>query len=57
MTVIENRDKPDAPVCVVVKDSFGNPFAPWLTQNYSRVYVLDYRSFRAMKLKAFVDAY
>jgi len=57
MTVIENRDIPDAPVCCVIKDSFGNPFAPYLTQNYSKVYVLDYRSFRQMKLKAFVDAY
>ena len=57
MTVIENRDKPDAPVCVVIKDSFGNPFVPYLTQNYSKVYVLDYRSYTKMKLKQFVDAY
>ena len=57
MTVIENRDKPDAPVCVVIKDSFGNPFVPFLTQNYSKVYVLDYRSYTKMKLKQFVDAY
>ncbi len=57
MTVIENRDLPDAPVCVVIKDSFGNPFVPYLTQNYSKVYVLDYRSFGKMTLKAFVDAY
>lgn len=57
MTVITNNDLPEAPVCVVVKDSFGNPFIPFLTQNYSKVYVLDYRSYTKMKLKAFVDAY
>lgn len=54
---ITNHDRPDAPVCVLVKDSFGNPFAPYLTQNYSQIYVVDYRSYSAMGLKAFVDAY
>ena len=57
MTCITNYDLPDAPVCVVIKDSFGNPFVPYLSQNYSKVYVLDYRSYTKMKLKAFVDAY
>jgi len=56
-TCITNNDLPDAPVCVVVKDSFGNPFIPFLTQNYSRVYVLDYRSYRQMRLSDFVEAY
>lgn len=54
---ITNNDLPDAPVCVLVKDSFGNPFAPFLTQNYSKIYVLDYRSYTKMGLTAFVDAY
>ena len=57
MVTITNNDLPDAPVCVLVKDSFGNPFAPFLTQNYSRIYVMDYRSYNKMGLKAFVDAY
>ena len=57
MVTITNNDLPDAPVCVLLKDSFGNPLAPFLTQNYSRIYVMDYRSYRAMGLKAFVDAY
>lgn len=57
MVAITNNDLPDAPVCVLVKDSFGNPFAPFLTQNYSKIYVLDYRSYTKMGLSAFVDAY
>lgn len=54
---ITNHDLPDAPVCVLVKDSFGNPLAPFLTQNFSQIYVIDYRSYTKMGLKAFVDAY
>ena len=57
MVSITNNDLPDAPVCVLVKDSYGNPFAPFLTQNYSQIYVIDYRSYNKMTLKAFVDAY
>lgn len=57
MVSIRNNDLPDAPVCVLVKDSFGNPLAPFFTQNYSQLYVLDYRSYNKMGLKAFVDAY
>jgi len=33
MVSITNNDLPDAPVAVLVKDSFGNPLAPFLTQN------------------------
>ena len=57
LVTITNNDLPDAPVCVLVKDSYGNPFAPFLTQNYSKIYVIDYRSYGKMGLKAFVDAY
>ena len=44
VTVLTNHDLPeDAPSCVVVKDSFGNPFVVYLTQHYRQVVVLDYR--------------
>ena len=43
ITVLVNDDLPDAPDCLVYKDSFGNPFAVYLAQHYHRVYVLDYR--------------
>ena len=57
MVSITNNDLPDGPVCVIVKDSFGNPFAPFMARNYSQIYVMDYRSYNKMTLKAFVDAY
>lgn len=52
-----NNDLPDAPNCVMVKDSFGNPFAVYLSQHYHNVYVLDYRSYGGMDLEDFIDTY
>lgn len=57
LTVITNNDLPDAPDCVVIKDSFGNPFVPYLTQNYHTIYVLDYRKYGTMRLRHFVQYY
>ena len=57
LCVITNDSIPDAPNCVIVKDSFGNCFAPFLTQNYHKVYVLDYREYRAMGMTQFVEEY
>ena len=47
---LENRSIPDAPNCIVVKDSFGNCFVPFLTQNFNHVYAIDYRKFQDMPL-------
>ena len=57
MTQITNHDIPEGKSCVVIKDSFGNPFIPFLTKNYHKIYVLDYRSYTGMKLSAFTEAY
>ncbi len=57
MTKIVNNDLPDAPSCIVVKDSFGNPFVPFLTQNYHTIYAIDYRKYTAMQLRYFVQYY
>ncbi len=57
MVVITNNDKPDAPNCVIIKDSFGNCFAPFLSQNYHNVYVLDYRMYYQMTMSRFVEEY
>ncbi len=46
LTTIVNNDIPDDSACVLVKDSYGNPFAVWLTQHYHTVYVIDYRHYR-----------
>lgn len=42
-TRIKNESLPDGEVCVVVKESFGNAFVPYLTDHYSKIYVIDYR--------------
>lgn len=57
MTEIINHDLPDGPTCVLVKDSFGNPLAPFLTQNYHKIYVMDFRKYDAMNLRYFVENY
>lgn len=35
----------DGPVCLLLKESYGNCFAPWLTSHYSKVIVVDPREF------------
>ena len=57
MTEIINESNPDGGVCLVIKDSFGNCFAPFLTQNYYKVYLIDYRKYTTMTVKQFVEAY
>ena len=57
LTVITNNDLPEAPDCVVIKDSFGNCYVPYLSQNYHNVYVIDYRYYYQMNLVAFVEQY
>lgn len=57
LTEIINHDIPEGKNCVVIKDSFGNPLVPFLTQNYHKVYALDFRHYRTMNLQSFVEAY
>ena len=57
LVTITNNDLPDGPNCVVIKDSFGNPFAPYLSQHYHNVYVIDYRKYSEMTLSYFVQYY
>ena len=40
---ITNEDLTDGSSCVVVKESFGNAFVPFLVDHYQTVYVIDYR--------------
>ena len=51
-TGIENGRK-----ILVVKESYGNAFAPWLMCNYETVYVIDYRKYSEMTLSYFVQYY
>ena len=42
-TEIENKSLTDGSACVVVKESFGNAFIPFLVDHYQTVYIVDYR--------------
>lgn len=42
-TVITNKNLQDGSSCIVVKESFGNAFVPFLVDHYEKVYVVDYR--------------
>lgn len=42
-TVIENPEVSNGETCIVVKESFGNAFVPFLVDHYQTVYVVDYR--------------
>ncbi len=43
--VIENPNKTDGSACVVVKESYGNAFIPFLVDNYQYTYIVDHRYF------------
>ena len=40
---IHNPNMSDGSSCVVIKESFGNAFVPFLVDHYETVYVVDYR--------------
>lgn len=42
-TVIQNKEIANGSSCVVVKESFGNAFVPFLADHYQTIYVIDYR--------------
>lgn len=43
LTVIKNKKLKDKTTCVVIKESYGNAFVPYLADHYQTVYVIDYR--------------
>lgn len=42
-TEIVNNELTDGSSCIVVKESFGNAFTPFLVDHYQTIYVVDYR--------------
>lgn len=54
---IVNDNIPDAPNCVVIKDSFGSPFVIYLTQHYHKVYTIDYRKYNTLKMSQFCEEF
>jgi len=57
LTTVTNDSIPDAPTCIVIKDSFGNALVPFLTQCYHKVYAIDYRKFHGTSLKYLIDSW
>ena len=41
--IVSNSDAEDPTRVLVIKDSYGNSFAPFLTQNFDEVWVVDLR--------------
>ncbi len=42
-SIIENPQITDGSSCVLIKESYGNAFAPFLVDHYQTTYVIDYR--------------
>ncbi|MCH5333145.1 MAG: hypothetical protein J1D89_04220 [Agathobacter sp.] len=42
-TEIVNHELTDGSACIVLKESFGNAFVPFLVDHYQTIYVIDYR--------------
>lgn len=47
LTVIENPELKSGKKAVVIKESYGNAFAPYLSANYDEVYIVDIRKFKS----------
>lgn len=42
-SIVTNQEIKDDSACIVVKESFGNAFVPYLADHYHKIYVVDYR--------------
>ncbi len=45
LVTIENLDMSEGPSCIVIKESYGNAFVPFLIPHYKTVYVIDPRHY------------
>ena len=45
LSIITNPALNDGSACVVIKESFGNAFVPFLVSHYQHLYIIDYRYF------------
>ena len=46
-SVIENLDNQDGETCLVIKDSFGNAFIPFLIPHYKTIHIIDPRYYKS----------
>ena len=54
LCAIHNPGITDGSACILIKDSFGNAFAPFLVDHFENVYVVDYRYYEG-NLTAFAQ--
>lgn len=57
MLCITNEANEGKPNCLIIKDSFGNCIVPFFTQNYYKVYAVDYREYYFKTMMEIVDDY
>lgn len=53
--IIDNPNQTNGRSCVIFKDSYGNPFVPFLAHHYQTVYICDPRYYDALHLYSFVQ--
>ena len=46
ISVVENPAITDGSACVLLKESYGNAFAPFLVDHYQKLFIIDYRYYR-----------
>ena len=57
MTHTVNESIPDAPNCLLIKDSYGNAFIPFMTQTFHEVYAIDYRKYYNTPICDLIEKY
>ena len=55
LSVIENPNITDGSSIVLVKESYGNCFAPFLAESYQYVYVVDFRYYNDTQSGTLID--
>ncbi len=55
LCAMTNPNLDDGSCCVVIKESFGNAFVPYLVSHYQTVYVLDYRHFPSVDSRGLLE--
>ena len=57
MTRTVNDSIPDAPNCLLIKDSYGNAYIPFMTQTFHEVYAVDYRKYYNTPICDLIEKY
>ncbi len=55
LSKIDNPTLSDGSSCIVIKESFGNAFVPFLVPHYQTVYIVDYRYFGMLDARGLVQ--